>query len=132
MSNNTTLAANNTADYTYRAVAYALPAAFHYGLFTVSPTDAGGGTEASYVGYARVSVTRNTTNFAAGASKKTSNVAAMVWTAVPSGTLVVTAIGEFDAASAGNLLRYKVLDNPITFSAGQAPQLAAGFWEVTF
>lgn len=132
MAGKSTYLANKLLDLEFRAVAFTPPATRYFALMTVDPTDAGGGTEASYAGYARVAVASNTTNWSAAASKKLSNVNAIVWPALPAATsLVVSAIAEYDAASVGNLLDYKVLDADITFAAGQAPQLASGFWEVT-
>lgn len=132
MPGKSTYWANATLEAEFRGTAITYPATRYFALMTVDPTDAGGGTEASYTGYARVGVARNTSNWSAAASKKLSNVNAIVWVALPAATtVVVSAIAVYDALSGGNLIEYKVLDADITFTAGQAPQLAAGFWEVT-
>lgn len=132
MAGKSTAHANSLLDFEFRAVAYTPPATRYFALMTADPTDAGGGTEASYTGYARQGVLADAASWAAAASKKTSNVNAIVFPVLPAATtVVVSTIAVYDALTAGNLIEYKVLDSDVTFTAGQAPQIAAGFWEVT-
>lgn len=44
---------------------YARPATLYLAIYTAAPSDAGGGTEATGGGYARLSITNNGTNFPA-------------------------------------------------------------------
>jgi hypothetical protein len=100
---------NKLLDLVLGAVALSAPATLYVGLFTVSPSDAGGGTEATGGGYARVAVSNNLTNFPAAVAGVKNNATAFTF---PTATLswgVVLALGIFDAASAGNLLYWSPL-----------------------
>lgn len=74
--------------------------------YTATPTDAGGGTEVSAGGYARVALTNNTTNFptTTTSEKNLGATASFPEATVNWGT--VTAIGILDASSGGNLLMW--------------------------
>lgn len=78
------------------------PSTVYLAILTAAPTSAGGGTEVSASGYARVAVTNNSTNFPAATGKTKNNgtvadfgVAAAdygnviwgAWVKTPSGTL---------------------------------------------
>lgn len=87
---------------------YSAPATIHLGVFTVAPSDSGGGTECSAGNYTRKAVTNNTTNFpnAVGGSKSLATPQDFVtanadW--APVGNPAV-AFGYFDAGSGGSLL----------------------------
>lgn len=77
------------------------PTAWHVALFTVAPSDSGGGTEVSGNGYSRKAVT-----FAAASTPggTTSNTNALSYTAAGGSWGTVSHIGIFDAATGGNLL----------------------------
>ena len=79
-------------------------------LFTVPPTDAGGGTEVTGNAYARKALTYSTHFATAAANGQIANSADITF-AVPTGGDWgnVTAVGIFDAASAGNLLLWSVI-----------------------
>ena len=86
----------------------ALPSAIYAALFLVAPTAGGtGGTEVSASGYARISVTRNTTNFPASTTASISN-ATVIDFGTPSGSGWGTIVGAgwYDASTGGNLLYY--------------------------
>ena len=107
---------NKLIDQLFRAQAYSFPATLYVGLYTVTPADAGGGTEVTGGAYARVAVVSSLANWAgtqaaasttasSGTNGTTSNNAAVTFPA-PSGANwgSIVAFGIFDAASAGNLL----------------------------
>jgi hypothetical protein len=82
--------------------------------------------------YARAAMTSNTTNWAAAASGSIANAGA-AWTwpqATPAawttGTEAIWGVGEYDAASAGNLLNVLGLASAIQVSALATPSVAAG------
>lgn len=106
---------------------YGAPANVHIGLFTVAPSDSGGGTEVTGGSYARKSVTNNTTNFpnAAGGSKSLAVQQDFPQATADWGTVV--AFGLFDAASSGNLLYWGWLgsDAGKVFTATVADTLTA-------
>src|SRR5262245_10711430 len=76
---------NLVIDHLFRTRTWTKPAALYVALFTAAPTDAGGGTEVTGGGYARVSVAPLDTNWNAtqggtagnssGAGGQTSNAA---------------------------------------------------------
>ena len=79
------------------------PTAWYVALYTVAPTDTGGGTEVSGTDYARTAVTFSVSGTSPATASNSSPVefpgAGGSW-----GTVV--AAGIFDASSAGNLLAY--------------------------
>lgn len=111
----------------FRNTAFLSPATY-VALFTVAPTDAGGGTEVTGGAYARKQVNTDgvTAPFwtapadDAGPQKVDNNSDVTFATATASWGTVV-AVGIFDALTAGNLLYYgalttnKVVDNGDTF-----------------
>jgi len=96
---------NQIIDHMLRAVAFTPPATIYLALYTVAPTDAGGGTEVSGGAYARQSFTL--TAASAGASSNSADITFPTATA-DWGTVVACAI--LDAATAGNFLMWSNLD----------------------
>lgn len=93
---------NKQLDHTLRNTAYTSPTTVYAALFTVSPSDGGGGTEVSTSGtaYARQAIT-----FGAASGGSISNSVAVNFpTATASYGAPVVAVGVFDASSGGNLL----------------------------
>ena len=88
-------------NHVLRNVSFTSPTTVYLALFTVAPTDAGGGTEVTGGSYARQAMT-----FGAPASGVVSNSGSVTFplAAAPWGTVV--AIGIFDALTLGNLLYY--------------------------
>jgi len=88
-------------NHVLRNVSYTSPTQTYVALYTVAPTDVGGGTEVTGGGYARQPAT-----FTAPAPDSVSNMTDITFpiASAPWGTLV--AFGVFDAATAGNLLYY--------------------------
>ena len=105
------------------------PSNVYVGLLTAAPSDAGGGTEVSAGGYARVTVLCSAANWVgptAGNGTVTNGNAITFGTPSANwGTIV--AVGIFDAASGGNLLWLGALDVSKTVNNGDAaPSFAAG------
>jgi hypothetical protein len=92
------------------ATAYSPPGTVYFALYSVTPGDAGGGTEladATSPGYARVAVTNNTTNFPDAASgAKTVGVDITFPTNSSGGAAWVAAVawGILDASTGGVLM----------------------------
>ena len=81
-------------------------------LFTVAPTDAGGGTEVFGSGYARVNTAPANWNAASGSSPaSTSNAQSISFAQATGSWGTVVAWGLFDAATVGNLLFWDWLGN---------------------
>jgi hypothetical protein len=93
------------------------PATWYVALYTVSPTAAGGGTEAAYGSYARVAVTNNGTNFPAAASGRKLLATALAFPTPSSGSGTIVAFGILTASSGGTLKRFGPVSPNLGFSA---------------
>lgn len=88
------------------------PTTVYMALFTVAPTDTGGGTEVTGGSYARQAIT-----FSAPASGVVANSGAVTFPTATANWGTVVAMGIFDLVSGGNLLYYgnltasKLVDN---------------------
>lgn len=103
----------------------------YYALFTVAPTDSGGGTEASGTGYARAALARNvTTNFDAPASGATQNAAAIDFGTAGGSWGTVLAVGVFDALTVGNLLLHGAISPSKAIGNGDPVSYAIGALDV--
>jgi len=101
------------------------PASLYVALYTVTPSDTGGGTEVTGGSYAR-----QTASFGAAASGACANDALITFSDMPSGSLV--AFGILDASSGGNLLVWGPLTSqPVSVSAGQPVEFPIGSLIVT-
>jgi len=89
------------------SVTYSEPASVYIGLYTVAPTDAGGGTEVSGTGYARQTMTSGWT--VSGTATRAFNAAPVTFPIAGGSWGTVTSIGIFDAISGGNLLFWGTL-----------------------
>lgn len=103
--------------------------------FTALPTDAGGGTEVSGTGYARVALTNNATNFPnsttpGGLATKQNGTLINFGTAGGAWGTVV-GIGFYDASTAGNLLYWGPLGVSVIVATSQQLQIAIGGVTVT-
>ena len=101
MSSFTDYTENALLNHLLRNVALTSPAAVYFALFTVAPTDAGGGTEVAGSGYARQAIT-----FGAPSGGAVANTAAVSFTAAGGNFGTVLAVGIFDALTAGNMLAW--------------------------
>lgn len=90
--------------------AFAQPSALYVALFTVAPTDAGGGTEVSGGSYARTVATFGAA--AAGVITNSSPVTFPKATADWMSGNPMLAFAVFDAASGGNMLAWNTLSAP--------------------
>ena len=92
----------------------------HLALFTVAPTDAGGGTEVTGGGYARQTIPFGT---ASGGAITTTAPVSFTASGAAFGTVV--AIGIFDAGTAGNMLAWDDITSA-TIGDGDTISFAAG------
>jgi hypothetical protein len=86
------------------ATSFTAPTVVYLALFTVAPTDAGGGTEVSGGSYVRVSVT-----FGAPAGGQVTNTSAVDFPMATGDWGTVVAFALFDAVSGGNMLYWNNL-----------------------
>lgn len=102
------------------------PTSWYLALFTAAPSDSGGGTELSGLGYARQAVT-----FGAAAGPVTSNTSTHTFTASGGSWGTVTHYGIFDASSGGSLLWHGALTTPRTIADGESLTVAAAAFTLT-
>jgi len=104
------------------------PTAWYVALYTVAPSDSGGGTEVSGNGYAREAVT-----FAAATSPggTTSNTNAVTFTASGGNWGSITHIGIHDAVSGGNLLWHGAMTASKTVNDGDTLEFSIGNIDLT-
>lgn len=122
-------------DHIFRTASFTPPATLYFSLHTGATTDAGGGTEVSAGGYARIGVTANTSNFAAPISGDghTENSGAITFGTPSANWGTVTHFAIWDAASAGNMLAHGALTASKTVNNGDpGPEFAAGTFDITF
>ena len=117
---------NELLDHLLGAATYTAPATVHLALFTVAPTDAGGGTEVSGGSYARVAVTNNATNFPAAVGGAKSNGAQLDFAMASANWGTIVAYAMFDAASAGNMLGWADLNAPVIINTSDTFRFLVG------
>lgn len=117
---------NELLDHVLGGGDYPRPATVYVALYTATPNDAGGGTEASGGSYVRVAVTNNATNWPAAANGSKSNGTAITYAAATADWGTVVAFGLFDALSGGNLLYWGDLSQSRAVNSGDTASFAVG------
>jgi hypothetical protein len=129
---------NKLIDQIFRQQAFTFPATLYIALFTVTPTDVGGGTEVSGGSYARVAVACSLANWAGtqgagtttastGTNGTTSNNNVITFPAPTANWGSVVGFAIFDAATGGNMLIWGALTVAKTVNNGDAaPSFPAG------
>lgn len=124
---------NKVLNSVFNGAAFPSIPTLYAALFTVAPSDAGGGTECTGGNYSRVAVTANGTNFptTSNGSMSNANAIAFPWLTGSIGT--VMAWGLFDAASNGNLIYWGDLAVAYqkAYAADDQPYIPAGAMTVT-
>lgn len=134
--------ADNTVTWTAIATIPALDTVY-FALFTVSPSDSGGGTEVTGGSYARISYASTLANWAGtqsaasttastGTGGQTSNNNAITFAAPTADWGTVVAVGVYDKLTTGNLLFWKALTaNRTLLNGDPAPAFAAAQFTLT-
>jgi hypothetical protein len=117
---------NKLLDHVFGGGDFSRPSTVYFALFTVAPSDAGGGTEVSGGGYARAAVTNNSTNFPAADNGAKENAVEVVFPHATGDWGEVEAVGLLDASTAGNLLAWALLGEAKNVISGDVPRLAPG------
>lgn len=118
---------NELRTHLFRTGSYTKPATLYMGLFTAAPSDAGGGTEVSGTGYARLLVGPGNADWSADATPgRTLNINTLQYGAPTSDWGVVAWAGLFDGAGGGaNLLMWVAIDANTVNSGDAAPAFDA-------
>ena len=114
-----------TLEWLFTTTGVTRPTAWYVGLYTVAPTDSGGGTEVSGYAYTRVSATLSVTGDTA------TNGSALEWAAATGTWGTVVAVGIFDASTAGNLIAYGNLTTSKTITTGDVFRISTGNLDIT-
>lgn len=115
---------NKLLDHFLGTTTYTKPATVYVALYTVAPSDAGGGTEVAGGSYSRQVAT-----FSSASSGTTSNSSNIDFTNMPACT--VTAIGIHDNATTGNLLVWGTLTANKSLDAGDTLRIATGDLDIS-
>tara|TARA_A100001035_G_scaffold103360_1_gene80929 strand:+ start:893 stop:1285 length:393 start_codon:yes stop_codon:yes gene_type:complete len=115
-------------EHVFGGNAFTAPSTLYVALYTVAPSDTGGGTEVSGGAYAR-----QTATFTVSGTNPTtaSNTAAIEYPSATANYGTVVAVGVLDASSGGNLLAYSTLDSSKVVSSGDAFRFNAGDLDIT-
>ncbi len=115
-------------DHVFGGASYTAPATIYVALYTVAPSDTGGGTEVSGGAYAR-----QTAAFTVSGTNPTTatNSAAIEYPVATANYGTVVAVGILDASSGGNLLAYSTLDSSKVVSSGDVFRFNAGDLDIT-
>jgi len=115
-------------DHVFGGNAYTAPSTLYVALYTVAPTDTGGGTEVSGGAYAR-----QTATFSVSGTDPTtaSNTAAIEYPTATADSGTVVAVGVFDALTSGNLLAYANLTASKVVSSGDIFRFNTGYLDIS-
>ncbi len=125
MSSFTDYLENAVLDYVFRNTGTPTSTNVYLALFTVAPTDAGGGTEVSGGGYARQAIT-----FGAASGGAISNTSGVSFTASGANFGTVVAVAIFDAATVGNMIAWDAITSAVV-NDGDTIDFAVGDIDVT-
>jgi len=112
---------NKVIDHMLRNQAFTPPSTLYVALYTVSPSDSGGGTEVSGGSYARQTVT-----LSAASGGSTSNSADVTFPTATADWGTIVAVGILDSSSGGNLLAWGGLSTSKTVNNGDQFKIPAG------
>jgi hypothetical protein len=118
----------------FRTASFTKPTALWVGLFTVTPSDSGGGTEVTGGSYARVNQPPLDANWTAASSTDgiTTNATVITFPAPTANWGSVLAFGIFDASTSGNLFVWGPISPAKTINASDPqPSFAIGALSVT-
>lgn len=123
-----TALSNELLDHVLKTGSFSVPANIYVALYSGAPTKAGGGTELSGNGYARL--VHNSWDVAASGASE--NTGAVTFAAASGGDwLQAVAFGLFDAITAGNFLAWGDLTVAKTVLNGDTAEFAAGALDIS-
>lgn len=118
----------------FRTGSYTKPTVLAIALFTVAPTDAGGGTEVTGGSYVRIDVPPLDANWSGASSTSglTDNVAEIAFPVATANWGTVVAVGIFDALTVGNLLFHGTLTTSKVVNTSDQFKFPIGDLDITF
>lgn len=115
---------NKLLDHVFMNTAFTQPSNLYVALFTVAPSDSGGGTEVSGGSYARVSTASGDWSTASGGSLSNSVKITFPTATADWGTVV--AFGVFDASTGGNMISWGDLTSSKAVNNGDTAEFDIG------
>lgn len=113
--------------HVFTNTSYTSPSSLYLALYTVAPSDTGGGTELSGSGYTRKAVTFSVS----GTTTLATNSAAVEFDAATGSWGTIVAVGVFDASTSGNLLAWSELTTSKAISTGDILRIPSGELDIT-
>lgn len=113
--------------HVFTNTSYTSPSSLYLALYTVAPSDTGGGTELSGSGYTREAVTFSVS----GTTTLATNSAAVEFDAATGSWGTIVAVGVFDASTSGNLLAWSELTTSKAISTGDILRIPSGELDIT-
>jgi hypothetical protein len=108
------------------SAAYSVPATLYIAALTAVPTDAGGGTEVSGGGYARISVTNDTGTFPTSVAAEKNLGTSKAFPEATTNWGTVQSIGIFNHPTAGDLLMWAAISPGQLINTGDILRIPAG------
>lgn len=122
---------NELLDHILGNSSWSAPGTVYISLYTVTPSDTGGGTEVTGGSYARVSMTNNLTNWPAASGGAKANGTAITYPQATADWGTVVAFGIQDASTSGNLLYWGAVSPSKAVSNGDTAAFAIGDLDIT-
>jgi len=116
---------NKVLLHVFGGTAYTAPTTLYLALYTVAPSDTGGGTEVSGTAYARQTIAFTVTDDTA------SNTSAVEFPTAGSTWGTVVAVGIFDNLTSGNLLAHGALTASKAIASGDVFRVENGDLDIT-
>jgi hypothetical protein len=113
--------------HVFTNTSYTSPTTLYVALYTVAPSDTGGGTEVSGSGYARKSVSFTVS----GTTTLATNSAAVEFDAATGSWGTIVAVAIYDALTAGNFLAWSDLTTSKAIATGDVLRIPAGDLDIT-
>jgi hypothetical protein len=114
-----------TLQWLFTTTSVTRPTAWYLALYTVAPTDTGGGTECSGTSYARQSFTMTVSGDTA------TNGANIEFPTAGSSWGTIVAVGVFTAVTGGDLIAYGNLTTSKAIDTGDVFRIPAGDLDIT-
>ena len=123
---------NHVLDFLYGNLAPTPPATLYLALYTVAPTDAGGGTEVPLTnGYARVAVNNDGSAWAAASAGVKTTIVPITFPTATGSWGTVVAYAFHDDPAMDSIVTWGNLDSSVPVASGETPQFAAGSGALT-
>lgn len=129
MAGLSTYAQQKVLEHAVGKTSWTMPANVWVALYTATPSDAGGGTEATGGSYARKQTVGSDWGTASGTT--ISNAAAITFVTPTGSWGTISHFGIFDAVTTGNLIGWAAVTTPQAVGTGNTVSFAIGALTIT-